>query len=62
MMKEWTNPELTQLDIKETAYNWCTRGKDGGYLGDGTISGHGSWDGVDHTKDPGNSDIEDSLS
>lgn len=39
-MKKWIKPELTSLDLRETAYNWTGKYRDGGYIGDGILSGH----------------------
>ena len=44
-MKKWNNPEIVALDLSSTEHQWfpsCSR--DGGYLGDGKISG---WFGPD---------------
>lgn len=43
-MKKWATPEIEALDLKETAHNWTGIYRDGGYIGDGVISGHLSWD------------------
>lgn len=48
-MKQWQEAKLQQLDIKETAHNWTGIYRDGGYIGDGEISGHLTWE-----KDNGN--------
>ena len=42
-MKKWVNPGIEALDLQETAHNWTGVYKDGGYIGDGVISGHLSW-------------------
>lgn len=42
-MKKWNKAELVELNINETAHNWTGIYKDGGYIGDGEISGHLSW-------------------
>ena len=36
-MKKWNAPEVTELNINETAQNWCGNSWDGGYIGDGHI-------------------------
>ena len=39
-MKKWENAEIMQLNVTETKEDWwpdCSR--DGGYLGDGKLSG-----------------------
>lgn len=43
-MAKWEKPELETLDITETAHNWRGNRRDGGYVGDGMISGHLGWD------------------
>ena len=43
-MKKWNAPEVNELNINETAHNWTGIYKDGGYVGDGVVSGHLSWD------------------
>ena len=48
-MKQWQEAKLQQLDIGETAHNWTGIYRDGGYIGDGEISGHLTWE-----KDNGN--------
>lgn len=48
-MKQWQEAKLQQLDIEETAHNWTRIYRDGGYIGDGEISGHLTWE-----KDNGN--------
>ena len=48
-MKQWQEAKLQQLYIEETAHNWTGIYRDGGYIGDGEISGHLTWE-----KDNGN--------
>ena len=48
-MKQWQEAKLQQLDIEETAHNWTGIYRDGGYIGDGEISGPLTWE-----KDTGN--------
>ena len=43
-MKTWNEPIVEELNINETAQNWTGIYRDGGYIGDGIISGHLSWD------------------
>ena len=43
-MKKWETPSVTELEISETADKWTGIYRDGGYIGDGIISGHLSWD------------------
>lgn len=42
-MKKWNKPEINELSIAETAHNWTGIYRDGGYVGDGIISGHLQW-------------------
>lgn len=42
-MKKWNTPVVEELSINETAHNWTGIHRDGGYIGDGIISGHLSW-------------------
>ena len=48
-MKQWQEAKLQQLDIEETAHNGTGISRAGGYIGDGEISGHLTWE-----KDNGN--------
>lgn len=43
-MKEWNMPELIELLISETGYHLFGNSQDGGYVGDGILSGHLEWD------------------
>ena len=43
-MKTWSEPIVEELNINETAHNWTVIYRDGGYIGDGVISGHLSWE------------------
>lgn len=43
-MKNWERPVVEEVNINETAHNWIGIYRDGGYIGDGIISGHLSWD------------------
>lgn len=42
-MKKWTNPEIAELSIEATAHGWTGIYRDGGYIGDGQVSGHLKW-------------------
>ena len=42
-MKKWENPSVEELNINETAHDWFGNDFDGGYVGDGQISGHLTW-------------------
>lgn len=44
MKKTWEKAEMIGLSLQETAHNWTGIYKDGGYIGDGIISGHLSWE------------------
>lgn len=39
-MKKWNAPSVEELNINETAHNLFGNSWDGGYIGDGQISGH----------------------
>lgn len=43
-MKKWENPAVEELTLAATEHNWTGIYRDGGYIGDGEISGHLSWD------------------
>lgn len=40
LMKNWMNAELLELEINKTEYHIFGFYSDGGYVGDGIISGH----------------------
>lgn len=42
-MKEWKNAVVEEISFTETEHNWTGIYRDGGYIGDGVISGHLSW-------------------
>lgn len=42
-MKKWNAPSVEELNINETAHNVFGNSRDGGYIGDGQISGHLEW-------------------
>ncbi len=42
-MKNWARPEIETLGMDKTEHNWIGLYKDGGYVGDGEISGHLTW-------------------
>ena len=42
-MKTWNTPKLETLDLNQTEHNWTGIYKDGGYIGDGQVSGHLQW-------------------
>ena len=46
-MKKWNAPSVEELNINETAHNLFGNSWDGGYIGDGVLSGHVGW------KEPG---------
>lgn len=48
-MKTWSKPIVEELNINETAHNWTGIYRDGGYIGDGVISGHLSWEKPEET-------------
>ena len=39
-MKKWNAPSVEELNINETAHNLFGNSWDGGYIGDGVLSGH----------------------
>lgn len=39
-MKKWNAPAMEELNINETAYHFFGKYNDGGYVGDGILSGH----------------------
>lgn len=39
-MKTWNDATLEELNLNETAHQWLGTQRDGGYIGDGVISGH----------------------
>ena len=43
-MKRWTKPEISVLEISATEHKWLGNQRDGGYIGDGEISGHLKWE------------------
>lgn len=63
-MKTWATPVVEELSVKETAHNWFGIYRDGGYIGDGEISGHLSWTkpGNKPETKPENDDYTDLLS
>lgn len=63
-MKKWNTPVVDELNINETAHNWTGIYRDGGYIGDGEISGHLSWDKPEKpgTPDEGQDSPTESLS
>ena len=67
-MKTWATPVVEELSVKETAHNWTGIYRDGGYIGDGVISGHLSWDKPENKPEtkpetkPENDDYTDLLS
>lgn len=48
-MKKWENPAVEELTLAATEHNWLGKYRDGGYIGDGVISGHLSWDKPEET-------------
>ncbi len=59
-MKTWENAEMVELNISETAHQWVGDSWDGGYIGDGQISGHSKWS--DDDKNNSNSVDTDRIS
>jgi len=50
-MKKWNAAEIEELNIEQTAHNWLGNTEDGGYIGDGIISGHSKYEKKDETDD-----------
>ena len=50
-MKKWNAPSVEELNINETAHNLFGNSWDGGYIGDGVLSGHLGW--ANSEKEPG---------
>ncbi len=42
-MKKWTKPVINELNINDTEHCLLGNSRDGGYIGDGIISGHLGW-------------------
>lgn len=59
IMKTWKTPEITELNINETAHRWTGIYHDGGYIGDGVISGHLSWTKPEDGESSGNNNGND---
>ena len=55
-MKKWEAPVINELNLNETAYHCLGDDRDGGYVGDGKLTGH--MDGIDFNKN-GKCDICD---
>lgn len=43
IMKQWINANMVELEINKTEYKWLGIRRDGGYIGDGILSGHLDW-------------------
>ena len=61
-MKKWNAPAMEELNINETAHKWMGRYSDGGYIGDGVISGHLSWDKPEQSDSTTSKNPENQLS
>ncbi len=53
-MKTWTKPVVNELNINETEYNLLGWYSDGGYTGDGILSGHSTFDKPEKPTQPTN--------
>lgn len=42
-MKKWNAPVVEEVNVSETAHKFLGNSRDGGYIGDGQISGHLEW-------------------
>ena len=54
MKKTWEMTSVEEVSISKTEHNWTGIYRDGGYIGDGVISGHLSWDKPDDSSQPDN--------
>lgn len=43
-MKTWMNPSVEEISLANTEHKWLGCYRDGGYIGDGQISGHVQWE------------------
>ena len=43
-MKKWNAPAIEGIEISQTEHKWLGIYRDGGYIGDGEVSGHLTWD------------------
>lgn len=59
-MAKWNKPEIEELGIEATEHKWIGIYRDGGYIGDGEISGHLSWEKPSQSES--GSDSENELS
>ena len=57
-MKAWQNAEMMELNISETAHQWFGNTGDGGYIGDGMISGHSKYEYGDDSNSNNNSSTD----
>lgn len=53
-MKKWEKSEMIEISLNETAHNWTGIYRDGGYIGDGEVSGHLSWTKPENPENPEN--------
>ena len=42
-MKKWNAPAISCVEISKTEHKWLGNSWDGGYIGDGELSGHLEW-------------------
>lgn len=42
-MKKWENPSVEELNLTNTEHGWTGIYRDGGYIGDGSVTGHLTW-------------------
>ena len=43
-MKEWSAADINCIEIRNTEYHLLGNTRDGGYVGDGILSGHSKWE------------------
>ncbi len=61
-MSKWNKPELVELGIEKTEHNWLGRYNDGGYIGDGVLSGHSTNTKPSNGSDSGSNNSNNSSS
>lgn len=61
-MKKWNAPSVEELNINETAHKWLGNSWDGGYIGDGQVSGHLEYEKPGNGNGNGSQDSTDQLS
>lgn len=52
IMKTWMNPSVEEISLSNTEHGWTGIHRDGGFFGDGVISGHLTWCEPTNPNDP----------